>query len=121
MPCSAECGPQSAQPGEFNFASSDFCDIEFLGRLSLNECDSDCANGGFVACDRFDGPVNGVGSCYGYFEVTPGACSMRNDNFAWMSWLTCRLDGIPVPGAHLQIPFVELLCLGHVNSCIVEL
>lgn len=87
-----ECGVETRQIGEFNFASSIYCEIEFLGSLTLSECASTCGNSGnYVACDRpADTAPNTPASCYGYFELFEGGCFMRNpDDTFWTSWLTC--------------------------------
>ena len=94
--CGAACGPSSAEVGEF---IDDDCDVMFIDSLTLDDCDTECATGGFPACDRpADADPNEEASCYGYVEVSPGSCSMRSmeDEF-WLSWLTCREGGVPIP------------------------
>lgn len=93
------CGPSSAEVGEF--INEDLsCDVDLIGDYyTLDDCDTVCADSGFPACDRpANAGPNVAAACYGYIELSPGTCSMRStsDDF-WLSWLTCREGGVPVP------------------------
>lgn len=89
-----DCGVRTKQVGEFNYDSSIYCEIDFLGSLTLDECTASCASGGYVACDRRlrNGRTrpNKRSSCYGYYELFEGGCYKRNSSTSYESWLTCR-------------------------------
>lgn len=73
-------------PGtEFNFFTDIYCELNFLGDFTLSA--TECGNGPYVACDRFNG----------YSELFEGGCFTRSPGPSFFdSWLTCP-DG---PGAY---------------------
>lgn len=111
--CAAACGPHAGGAytgghrnfGEFDWEGNPSCGIEFLGLHNRAGCDEACALRGYEACDRMAAGGGYLVPCYGYSsrkigilgDDTDGACSVRNMDYDWESWLTCRDDdGVPI-------------------------
>lgn len=99
----AVCGVSTLVPNtEFNFEDDIYCEVSYIGAYTLQECAKQCANGPYVACDRFNGatPLDEV-SCYGYSELFEGGCFKQVPDNNYDSWLNCKGNA---PGTLLLHP-----------------
>ena len=88
---------------EFNFQNDIYCEVTFLGDFTLEDCATQCQNGPYVACDRFNDASGLTSSCYGYSELFEGGCFTRVPNEFYDSWLTVALVRVMNFGASQSV------------------